>query len=174
MDAREWGWVDWATVGCIWDVHPVSHKYGNARPANDVQVLVAWFSVLLFQLLFLLFLILLIRIGTVDSLAYTVKCRKGVGFTGDAGEAGWVDKEEESGTSRIPSIPRANWLASDLRYCKPMRRRVPTAEPQSNSGDSSFWPTVCRILHCCLPNVILLLLYSTAILISFLLTKNLL
>ena len=31
----------------------------------------------------------------------------------------------ESGTSRIPSIPRTDWLASDLRYCKPMRRLVP-------------------------------------------------
>ena len=31
----------------------------------------------------------------------------------------------------------ANWLASDLRYCKPMRRRrpCPPPEPQSNSGD---------------------------------------
>lgn len=147
-------------LGCI---HPFSHKYGNARPANDVQVLCLVLYLLLFRRSFL---ILLIRNGTIDSLASTGKCPEGVGFTGGASKGGWVggQEEEESGASRIPSIPRANWLASDLRYCKPMRRRVPTAEPQSNSGDSSFCPTVCRILHCCLPNVILLL-YSAAILI---------
>ena len=45
--------------------------------------------------------------------------------------------EERGEAAEFLAYRGANWLASDLRYCKPMRRRrpCPPPEPQSNSGD---------------------------------------